>query len=112
MIDLGEVHETAEINLNGKSVDTLIGTDYRLIFPAGILKKTNLLEIKVSNLMANRIAYLDKNGVNWTKFYNINMQTHHPENRRDDNVFTAKNWSPFLSGLIGPVVLIPLEYIK
>jgi hypothetical protein len=31
------------------------------------------MELEVANLPANRIRYLDKQGVTWQKFYNINF---------------------------------------
>jgi hypothetical protein len=111
-LDLGKVHESASVSLNGNVLDTLIGPNFQVFIPNRLLKKSNLLEVKVSNLMANRIIDLDKNGVNWKKFYNINIQTQQPENRSKDGVFTAEKWQPLVSGLIGPVILRPVEYIK
>ena len=58
--------------------------------------------------MANRIADLDRRGVVWKKFYNINFPSRLPENRGADGLFTAAAWPPLDSGLVGPVTLIPL----
>ncbi|MGD2095053.1 MAG: glycosyl hydrolase, partial [Phycisphaerales bacterium] len=71
MLDLGRVCESASVRLNGTDLGTLIGPDYRISIPNDIMQEDNILEIEVSNLMANRIADLDRRGVNWKKFYNI-----------------------------------------
>ncbi|HYJ37192.1 MAG TPA: hypothetical protein VEV87_01190, partial [Chitinophagaceae bacterium] len=60
------------------------------------------------NLMANRIAYMDRNKIPWKIFYNINMQARRRENLKD-GLFDASTWQPLPSGLIGPVKLIPLQ---
>jgi hypothetical protein len=59
--------------------------------------------------MANRIIDLDKRGVEWKKFYNINMSAKLAENRTAGGLFTAAKWQPLPSGLFGPVQLIPLK---
>jgi hypothetical protein len=106
-LDLGKVHESAEIFLNGKSLGTVIGPVYQLDFDPTLLSKTNTLEVRVSNLMANRIADMDRRKVYWKKFYNVNVAARKPENRKG-GIFDASEWQPKDSGLIGPVRLIPL----
>jgi hypothetical protein len=59
--------------------------------------------------MANRIAYLDRNNIEWKKFYNINFPARLDENRNDQGLFDASGWEPAPSGLVGPVSLIPQE---
>jgi hypothetical protein len=104
MLDLGKVHETAEVKLNGKTIATLIGPDYKVIIPSSLLKPTNHLEIIVANLMANRIIYMDQTNQPWKIFYNTNMPARRKENAVD-GIFTAKGWKPLPSGLLGPVTL-------
>jgi hypothetical protein len=72
------------------------------------LAEDNELEIQVSNLMANRIADLDKRKVFWRKFYNVNFPARKGENRKN-GLFDASGWEPRESGLIGPVRLIQLK---
>jgi hypothetical protein len=62
--------------------------------------------------MANRIIDLDKRGVQWKKFYNINMSARLAENRGPDGLFTAAKWQPKPSGLIGPVTITPLKLVE
>jgi hypothetical protein len=111
MLDLGRVCESASVRLNGTDLGTLIGPDYRISIPNDIMQEDNILEIEVSNLMANRIADLDRRGVNWKKFYNINFPPRRRENRGPDGLFNASRWAPKDSGLIGPVQLVPIEPI-
>jgi hypothetical protein len=108
VLDLGTVKESAEIFLNGKSIGTLIGPVYQINLNSADLKDDNLLEIQVSNLMANRIADLDKRGVFWKKFYNVNFPARKSENRRN-GLFDASGWEPRESGLVGPVYLNKLK---
>ena len=107
LLDLGAVKESAEILLNGKPIATLIGPEYRCYIDKSLLTDDNVLEVRVSNLMANRIADLDKRGVFWKKFYNINFPARKPENRKN-GLFDASQWTPRESGLIGPVRLVPV----
>ena len=106
---MGDVKESATIILNGKKIATLIGPFYSVTIPAAQLKPDNQLQIIVTNGMANRIIDLDKKGVQWKKFYNINMSARLAENRGADGLFTAAKWSPKPSGLLGPVTLIGIK---
>ena len=107
-LDLGEVHETAEVFLNGKKLITLIGPSFQILIPATNLKATNTLAVVVANLMANRIRYMDKNKLPWKIFYNTNMPARRRENDKD-GLFDAADWKPLASGLVGPVTLTPVE---
>lgn len=107
-LDLGEVRESVVVVLNGQEIDTLIGTSFKTIVPGNLLKAKNTLTLKVSNLMANRIAYMDKNDIFWKKFYNVNFPARLAENRKN-GIFDASNWAPSPSGLLGPVTMTPLK---
>jgi hypothetical protein len=108
-LDLGAIHESARIVLNGKELGTFIGPWYRVDVPAAAWKDHNVLEVEVSNLMANRIADLDRRGVPWKKFYNVNFPPRLAANRGSDGMFSAASWTPLPSGLAGPVTLTPLK---
>lgn len=108
VLDLGTVAESAEVLLNGKKVATLIGPSYKITLPANLLLETNQLQVLVTNGMANRIIDLDKRGVEWKKFYNVNFPSRDADNRGKDNLFTAKNWTRHPSGLFGKVTLTPV----
>ncbi|GGB21419.1 glycosyl hydrolase [Puia dinghuensis] len=108
LLDLGKVARTAEINLNGKKIATLIGPDYRLTLPASALQLRNFLEITVSGGMVNRIIDMDRKQIPWKKFYNYNFPPHLRSNRGPDGLFDASKWTPEDEGLMGPVTLTPL----
>jgi len=109
-LDLGDVKESATVILNGKKIATLIGPSYAVTITPNLLKPVNELQVIVTNGMANRIIDLDKRGVEWKKFYNINMPSRLAENRGADGLFTAVKWQPRPSGLLGPVTLTPLKF--
>lgn len=107
LLDLGKVNETAEVILNGKKIATLIGPAFQCMIPASSLLQTNKLEIIVASLMANRIAYMDRNNIPWKIFYNTNMPARRRENIKN-GLFDASAWAPLPSGLSGPVTLTPV----
>lgn len=96
-IELGDVRETAEVWLNGTNLGTAWCLPFVLDIPTGILKKENDIKIKVRNLSANHIRYLDQQKVLWKKFYDINMVN------IQYKPFDASGWDPVPSGLFGPV---------
>jgi hypothetical protein len=110
-LNLGKVCESARVKINGTEVAVLIGPDFQVIIDKKMLKGTNTLEIAVSNLMANHIAYLDRNKVNWKKFYNVNFSARLRENNKN-GIFDASSWQPRESGLIGPVTITPMLKMK
>ncbi len=105
LLDLGEVHSSARVRLNDKDIDTLIGPVFKTVLndlkPFG-----NVLEIEVTNLSANRIRDLDKRGIEWKIFEDINFID------RQGGPFDAAKWPIVPSGLLGPVQLIKLEQIN
>lgn len=108
LLDLGKVNETVEIILNGKKIATLIGPSFQVAIPASAFRENNQLEVIVSNLMANRIAYMDRSNLPWKIFYNINMPARKRENVKN-GLFDASSWKPLPSGLSGPVIITPLK---
>ncbi|HOB32945.1 MAG TPA: glycoside hydrolase, partial [Verrucomicrobiota bacterium] len=100
-IDLGTVCQSARVRLNGVDMGTLITPPFA--FVATELKPTgNVLEIEVTNVSANRIRDLDRRGVVWRNFEDINFVN---INYRP---FNAANWPLTDSGLLGPVTVTPL----
>ena len=85
-LDLGTVHESARVRLNGHDAGTLMGPPYRLVLTGNLLATDNVLEVTVTNLSANRIADLDRRGAAWKKFYNVNFPPRLPVNRGADGL--------------------------
>jgi hypothetical protein len=97
-LSLGDVRQSARIKLNGQFYGTLIAPPFRVM--VGNLKPSgNLLEVEVTSVAANRIRDLDRRGVNWKIFKDINLVdvSYHP--------FDASNWPLTDCGLLGPVTL-------
>lgn len=111
MLNLGKVAESATVILNGKEIASLIGPDFSVLIPKKQIKKNNTIEIRVSNLMANRIAYMDRNNIEWKKFYNINMAARMRQNTKN-GLFDASSWPPMESGLMGPVTITPVRAVR
>ena len=105
-LNLGTVAENASVYLNGEYIGTVIDSPYQLYIPAEKFKGQDELVVRVANSMANRIAYMDKKGVDWKIFYNVNMSARKKENVKN-GIFDASDWEPKSSGLLGPVTLTP-----
>jgi hypothetical protein len=91
MLDLGDVHELAEISINGHSLGIAWHPPYKIDVTDAIKQGVNTLEIKVTNLWVNRLIGDQQPGA--TKY-----------------TFTATNTykadAPLRpSGLLGPVTL-------
>ena len=108
-LDLGKVAESASVVLNGKSFGTLLGPSYKVFVPGSLLKVKNILVVNVSNSMANRVIAIEKQGVVWQKFYNINVSARLRPNLGKEGYFTTINWQPRESGLLEKVTLTPVE---
>ncbi|MCP4453613.1 MAG: glycoside hydrolase family 2 protein [Planctomycetes bacterium] len=111
-LDLGRVCDSARVRLNGQEIAALVSAPYRVRIPQSLLKPLNVLTIEVSNSMANRMADLDRQGGAYKKFYNVNFPAKHSENRGADGLFSAADWAPRASGLIGPVRLVPADQMQ
>jgi hypothetical protein len=101
LLDLGSVADSARVVLNGKTVATLISPPYQV--EIGPLQDgENQLAIEVTNVAANRIRDLDRRGIKWKIFKDINFVDikYKP--------FDASQWPVRDAGLLGPVTLTPL----
>jgi hypothetical protein len=101
VLDLGDVRQSARVTLNGKDYGTLIASPFRVTVDH--LKPTgNVLEVEVTSVAANRIRDLDRRGVKWKTFHDINIV--------DINYkpFDASHWPLTDCGLLGPVTLTPV----
>ena len=100
-LDLGDVRQSARVTLNGKDYGTLITPPFRVVVDN--LKPTgNQLAVEVTSVAANRIRDLDRRGVQWKIFKDINFVN---VNYRP---FNAADWPLTDCGLLGPVTLTPV----
>jgi hypothetical protein len=101
-INLGDVRQSARVKVNGKAYGTLITSPFRVIVnnlePTG-----NKLEVEVTSVAANRIRDLDRRGVQWKIFKDINIVN------VDYHSFDAADWPLTDCGLLGPVTLTQLK---
>lgn len=111
ILNLGKVNESADVFLNGKKIETLIGPVFQCSIPTAAFRQENKLEIIVASLMANRIIFMDRNNLPWKIFYNTNMPARRRENSKN-GIFDASSWKPLPSGLLGPVTLTEAGVIK
>ena len=109
LLNLGDVYESAQVYLNGKYVATLIGPVFSCRLNSEYMKADNLLEIKISNSMANRVIDLDRRNIVWKKFNNTNFAAKLPQDRDANGLFDASKWEPAISGMTGPVTLTEIE---
>ncbi len=71
-IELGDVRESARVYLNEIYLGTAWAVPFSLDCTDALRPGQNRLRIEVTNLPANRIAHLDRQGVEWRKFKEIN----------------------------------------
>jgi hypothetical protein len=100
-LDLGTIQQSARVRVNGKDYGTLITPPFRVVVDN--LKPTgNTLEVEVTSVAANRIRDLDRRGVPWKTFRDINIVD------LNYKPFDASNWPLTDCGLLGPVTLTPV----
>lgn len=99
-IDLGDVRESALVYVNDSLIGCAWAVPYRLSFANLLHKGNNKIRIEVTNLPANRISELDRQGYKWRKFDEINVV--------DINYKKTSyaDWTPVASGLNSEVKLI------
>jgi hypothetical protein len=101
ILDLGRVADSARVSLNGHDMGALWCAPFSESVGKWLQPGQNTLTVEVTNLAANRVADLDRRGVNWKYFYDANMAA------KLGGEFDASNWPEMDSGLLGPVQLIP-----
>ena len=108
LLSLGEVCHSAKVFLNGKLLGNLISRPKQVLCGDALIEGNNLLEVEVANSPINRIAYLDIHGINWYhETLWMNLSSCDWEYEKKD-----LSWISEVSGLLGPVKLIPIKYMK
>jgi len=100
-LDLGSVCQSARVRLNGKDLGVLITPPFQVL-TGPLLALNNVLEVEVTSVAANRIRDLDRRGVKWKSFHDINFVN------LNYRPFDASNWPLADAGLLGPVTLTPV----
>ena len=105
ILDLGDVRESARVRINGQEAGIAWAAPFRLSIGQLLKSGKNLIEVEVTNLPANSIAEMDRQGKQWRIFEDINMAKLNYEKG------TYGHWETLLSGLNGIVRLIPVKYL-
>lgn len=100
MIDLGDVRESARVYINGELIGCAWAVPFILDCQGKLHEGKNDLRIEVTNLPANRIADLDRKGVKWRKFNEINVV----DINYKRTLYDA--WEPMPSGLNSNIKLL------
>lgn len=103
LLCLGDVRESAGVWINGHDAGIVWSNPFSLKAGEYLKEGTNTVRIEVANLMANRIRHMDREGIPWRIFHDINFVSlfYTP--------FSAADWEVMESGLKGPVKLVPLK---
>ncbi|WOK08300.1 glycosyl hydrolase [Imperialibacter roseus] len=103
LLQLGDVRESAKIWVNGQYAGNSWAVPHELRIGKYLKEGDNTIEIEVVNLMANRIRYMDRAGIEWRKYHEINFVN------IDYQAFDASSWEVQPSGLLGPVKLVEVD---
>lgn len=101
LLDLGDVRESARVYVNEAYAGTAWCVPFQLRVGKFLRSGRNKLRVEVTNLPANRIAQMDRDGIPWRKFKDINIADLNYRNTR------YGDWAPVPSGLNSAVRLIP-----
>ena len=99
-IDLGDVRESARVYINNKFIGCAWAVPFILDCKNTLRAGKNTLRIEVTNLPANRIADMDRRGVEWRKMKEINVVDINYKRTKYDQ------WAPVPSGLNSDVKLM------
>ena len=80
----------------------VLGPDFTC-FIQNLQMGTNTITVEVTNIAANRIRDLDRRGIEWRKFHDINLVN------LDYEPFDASGWTVRKAGLLGPVKIVDLN---
>jgi hypothetical protein len=104
LLDLGRVHETADVHVNGQQAGVAWMKPYSLDVSRLLRPGRNTLQLVVTNLLINKV--LGDGPIDYSAVY-----------ARYGNRFRGgEEWDivrePFVSGLLGPVCLVPYRCLR
>ena len=94
------MRESARVYINGQLIGCAWSVPFILNTNGTLKAGDNEIKIEVTNLPANRISELDRQGYKWRKMEEINVVDINYKKT------TYADWEPVASGLNGPVRLI------
>ncbi|MCS3531653.1 glycosyl hydrolase [Chryseobacterium sp. JUb7] len=106
LLKFGKLYESAKVMINGQEAGIVWSIPFEINVGKYLKKGKNTIQIEVSNLMVNRIRYMDQHKIQWRNYHEINFVN------IDYKPFDASDWKVQPSGLDGDIQLIPLYYSK
>lgn len=106
LLKFDKLYESATVIVNGNDAGIVWSNPFEINIGKYLKKGKNTIQIEVSNLMANRIRFMDQNKIQWRNYHEINFVN------IDYKAFDASNWKVQPSGLDGNIQLIPIHYSK
>ncbi|MDR7132606.1 hypothetical protein J2X69_004980 [Algoriphagus sp. 4150] len=103
LLTINKVHESAKIWINGAYAGNIWSIPYQLDISEQLQNGKNTIKIEVANLMANSIRHLDRNGIKWRNYHEINFVN------IDYKPFDASNWNTMPSGLDGKIRILEFD---
>ncbi len=106
LLKFDKLYESAKVIVNGQDAGMVWSNPFEINIGKYLKKGKNTIQIEVSNLMANRIRYMDRNKIEWRNYHEINFVN------IDYKPFDASHWKVQPSGLDGEIQLIPVYFSK
>ncbi|NML56856.1 glycosyl hydrolase [Chryseobacterium cheonjiense] len=106
ILKLDKLYESANVIVNGQHAGIVWSLPLEINIGKYLKKGKNTIQIEVSNLMANRIRYMDQHKIQWRNYHEINFVN------IDYKPFDASDWKVQPSGVDGEIQLIPVYYSK
>ncbi|KIC62757.1 glycosyl hydrolase [Chryseobacterium taiwanense] len=106
VLKFDKLYESAKVVVNGQDAGIVWSLPFEINIGKYLKKGKNTIQIEVSNLMANRIRYMDQHKIEWRNYHEINFVN------IDYKPFDASDWKVQPSGLDGEIQLIPVYYSK
>lgn len=103
LLTIGKVYESAKVWINDHYVGNIWSIPYQLDITETLKNGKNSIKIEVANLMANSIRNLDRNGIEWRNYHEINFVN------IDYKPFDASNWKTMESGLDGKIQVLEFD---
>ncbi len=100
LLELENVYESARVYINDQDAGVAWSIPFHLQIGDFLKPGTNTIRIEIANLMANRIRDMDRKGVEWRRYHEINFVS------IDYVPFDASQWTVQPSGLAGPVTIV------
>lgn len=106
LLKFDKLYESANVYVNGQHAGMVWSNPFEINIGKYLRKGKNTIQIEVSNLMANRIRYMDENKIQWRNYHEINFVN------INYKPFDASGWKVQPSGLGGEIQLIPVYFSK